>query len=299
MSRSRVLFHMVRADFLERIRRYSFLLTLGFSVYLGYAMFAGQINMQLGSYHGVANSAWLGSVVGLVSAVFLSLIGFYVVKNTIQRDRETRVGQILAATPMSRSFYTLSKVLSNLAVLSAMIMILSAAAIVIQLTHKGTGRINLFDLLSPILIFSLGALSVTAAFAVLFETIPGLRGGVGNIAYFFLWCFLLNLSVKPLLTGKSLSDLTSMRDYTGITTISGQMQAQLRQLDPEYKGGSGFYIGSSKRLPHPDCRRYLRSLRSRPRDLIVEAQKKTDCPSQTRRTGTAASPDKRDATPCL
>jgi hypothetical protein len=247
MSRSRVLFHMVRADFLERVRRYSFVLTLGFSVYLGYAMYSGQINMQLGSYHGVANSAWLGSVVGLVSAVFLSLIGFYVVKNTIQRDRETRVGQILAATPMSRSFYTLSKVLSNLAVLSAMIMILSAAAIVIQLTHKGTGRINLFDLLSPILIFSLGALSVTAAFAVLFETIPGLRGGVGNIAYFFLWCFLLNLSVKPLLTGKSLSDLTSMRDYTGITTISGQMQAQLRQLDPEYKGGSGFYIGSSKR----------------------------------------------------
>jgi hypothetical protein len=247
MSRSRVLFHMVRADFLERVRRYSFLLTLGFSVYLGYAMFAGQINMQLGSYHGVANSAWLGSVVGLVSAVFLSLIGFYVVKNTIQRDRETRVGRILAATPMSRSFYTLSKSLSNLAVLSAMIMILSAAAIVIQLTHKGTGRVNLFDLLSPILIFGLCALSVTAAFAVLFETIPGLRGGVGNIAYFFLWCFLLNLSVKPLLTGKSLSDLTSMRDYTGITTISGQMQAQLHQLDPEYKGGSGFYIGSSHR----------------------------------------------------
>jgi hypothetical protein len=30
MSRSRVLFHMVRTDFLERVRRYSFLLTLGF-----------------------------------------------------------------------------------------------------------------------------------------------------------------------------------------------------------------------------------------------------------------------------
>jgi hypothetical protein len=247
MSRSRVLFHMVRADFLERVRRYSFLLTLGFSVYLGYAMYSGQINMQLGSYHGVANSAWLGSVVGLAAAVFLSLIGFYVVKNTIQRDRETRVGRILAATPMSRSFYTLSKALSNLAVLSAMVVILSVAAIAIQLTHKGAGRINLFDLLSPILIFGLCAVSVTAAFAVLFETIPGLRGGVGNIAYFFLWCFLLNLSVKPLLTGELPGASTSMRDYTGITTISGQMQAQLRQLDPEYKGGSGFYIGSSKR----------------------------------------------------
>ena len=168
MSRSRVLFHMVRADVLERVRRYSFLLTLGFSVYLGYAMYSGQINMELGNYQGVANSAWLGSVIGLVSAVFLSLIGFYVVKNTIQRDRETRVGRILAATPMSRSFYTLSKALSNLAVLATMILILSAAAVVIQLTHKGPGRIDIFNLLSPILIFSLCAMSVTAALAVLF-----------------------------------------------------------------------------------------------------------------------------------
>ncbi|MEI9979843.1 MAG: hypothetical protein WDN23_12770 [Edaphobacter sp.] len=247
MNRSRVLFHMVRADFLERVRRYSFLFTLGFSIYLGYAMYSGKINMQLGSYHGVANSAWLGSVVGLAGSVFLSLVGFYVVKNTIQRDRETRVGRILAATPMSRSFYTLSKALSNLAVLSAMILILAGAAIVIQLTHGGVGRISLFDLLSPILIFGLCAMSVTAAIAVLFETIPGLRGGVGNIAYFFLWCFLLNLSIRPLLTGQSPSVSTSMRDYTGITTISGQMQAQLHQLDPEYKGGSGFYIGSSHR----------------------------------------------------
>ena len=215
MSRSRVLFHMVRADFLERVRRYSFLLTLGFSVYLGYAMYSGQINMQLGSYHGVANSAWLGSVVGLVGAVFMSLIGFYVVKNTIQRDRETRVGRILAATPMSRSFYTLSKALSNLAVLSAMIVVLSVAAIVIQLTHRGAGRINLFDLLSPILIFGLCAMSVTAAFAVLFETIPGLRGGVGNIVYFFLWCFLLSLSVKPLITGEAPNILSSMRRFHG------------------------------------------------------------------------------------
>jgi putative Mn2+ efflux pump MntP len=126
-------------------------------------MYSGQINMQLGSYHGVANSAWLGSVMGLVSAVFLSLIGFYVVKNTIQRDRETRVGRILAATPVNRSFYTLSKALSNLAVLSAMVLVLSAAAVVIQLTHKGAGPINFFDLLSPILIFSLGAMSETAA----------------------------------------------------------------------------------------------------------------------------------------
>jgi hypothetical protein len=247
MSRARVLFHMVRADFLERTRRYSFLLTLAFAVYIGYAVYAGQINMRLDNYQGVPNSAWIGSVVALVSSVFLSLIAFYVVKNTIQRDRETRVGRILAATPISKRFYTLSKALSNLAVLSAMILILAAAAVVIQLTHKGTNGFNLFDLLAPILIFGLCAMSVAAALAVLFETIPGLRGGLGNIVYFFLWIFMLSMSVKPLLDGAQPGAMTAMRDYVGISTISGQMQVQLRQFDPQYKGGSGFNIGSFHR----------------------------------------------------
>jgi hypothetical protein len=250
MSRFRVLFQMARADFIERVRRYSFLLTMVFSVYLGYAIYAGHINLRLDRYYGVANSAWLGSVVGLVGSVFVSLVGFYVVKNTIQRDRQTRVGWILAATPLSKSFYTLGKALSNFAVLSVMILILAAEAIVIQWTR---GPVHLFDLLSPVLIFGLCSVSMTAALAVLFETIPGLRGGAGNIVYFFLWCFLLSVSVAPLSSGKPPGNLAIVRDYTGIATITGQMQIQVHQLDPEYKGGAAFSIGSF----HPTTKAFL------------------------------------------
>jgi hypothetical protein len=247
MSRARVLFQMARADFIERVRRYSFLLTMVFSLYLGYAIYAGQVTLQLNRYHGVANSAWLGSVVALFASVFLSLVGFYVVKNTIQRDRETRVGRILAATPLSKSLYTLGKALSNFAVLGAMILILAAEAIVIQWTRNGMGSVHFFDLLAPVLVFGLCSLCVTAALAVLFETIPGLRGGFGNIVYFFLWCFLLTMSVKLLSSGKPQSSLTSVSDYTGIAAITGQMQAQVHQLDPEYQGGAAFTIGSLDR----------------------------------------------------
>jgi hypothetical protein len=253
MNRSRVLFHMVRADFLERVRRYSFLLTMGFAVYMGYAVYSGQIDMRLDDYRGVANSAWVGSVVALVSSVFLSLVGFYVVKNTIQRDRETRVGRILAATPMSKRFYTLSKALSNLAVLSAMVAILAVAAVVMQLARGGFNGFSLFDLVTPIFIFGISAMSVAAALAVLFETIPGLRGGLGNVVYFFLWIFLLSMSVTPLLNQKKPNASIALRDFTGISTISGQMQLEVRRLDPEYKGGSSFTIGSL----HPTTKTFL------------------------------------------
>ena len=243
MNRPRVVYHMVRADFLERTRRPSFFITLGFAVYLGYLVNAGLVTLQLDHWHGQPNSAWHGAVIALVGSVFLPLVGFYIVKNTIQRDRETRVGRILAATPMSRAFYTLSKALSNFAVLASMVVVLAIAALILQWTHPGNGATRYTDLLVPLFVFPLTSLAITAALAVLFETLPGLRGGLGNVLYFFLWIFLLSLSVGSLVHNKPLSTFSYLHDYTGITTISGDMQAQVRLLDPTYAGGSSFSIG--------------------------------------------------------
>ena len=243
MSRSRALYHMVRADFLERVRRYSFLLTLGFSVYLGYAVYAGQITLQLDKYRGVDNSAWVGSVICLVASVWLSLVGFYIVKNAIERDRQTRVGQILATTPISKSFYTLSKALSNFAVLAAMVLVLALAALVIHLFHRADPHIDLFALFAPILVLGLSAVAVTAALAVLFESLPVLRGGVGNIFYFFLWIALLVFGAVAMENGTAKDEPQPFKDYTGIVTVLGQMQQRVHAIDPQYSNGAQFNVG--------------------------------------------------------
>jgi hypothetical protein len=239
----RALYHMVRADFLERVRRYSFLLTLAISVYLAYAVHSGQVVLQLDKYRGVDNSAWLGSVVGLVASVWLTLVGFYIVKNAIQRDRQTRVGQILATTPISKSFYTLSKTLSNFAVLAAMVLVLALGAIVIQLFHRADPHIDLFALLSPVLLFGLSSVAITAALALLFESLPILRGGVGNILYFFLWTFLLIVGANGMVKGAAIHDTHPFVDYTGLVSVISQMQNQVRNLDPEYDNSASFDVG--------------------------------------------------------
>jgi hypothetical protein len=243
MNAQRVLYHMVRADFLERVRRYSFLLTLGLAVYLGYAVYAGQVSLRLDIYRGIDNSAWVGSVVGLVTTVWLSLIGFYIVKNAIQRDRQTRVGQILASTPMSKSFYTLGKTLSNFAVLASMVLILAVGAVAIQLLHGEAGQIDFVALLSPILLLGLSAVAVTSALAVLFESLPVLRGGVGNFVYFFVWIALVTAGVAVSLNGGHASYLQGLRDFAGIGTMMGQMRTRLQHIDPHYGGQSTFGIG--------------------------------------------------------
>jgi len=253
MMRGRVLYQMVRADFLERVRRYSFLLTMAFSLYLGYAVYSGQLVLRLDEYRGVDNSAWLGSVIGLVGSVWLTLIGFYIVKNSIQRDRQTRVGQILAGTPISKGFYTFSKTLSNFAVLAVMVGVLALASVAIQLFHRPSQPINLYALLSPVLIFGLSALVVTAALAILFESLPVLRGGVGNILYVFFWIFLLASGANNIAKGDSNSGLRPFADYTGIDSVMSQMQSQVHKLDPQYNNGASFSIGSL----HPTSKTFL------------------------------------------
>ncbi|PYQ12503.1 MAG: hypothetical protein DMH00_06015 [Acidobacteria bacterium] len=181
-----MVFAIARADFLERVRRTSFLFTLLLAVYLGYAAATGKIALRLGEYRGVYTSAWIGTMMALVTTAFVSLIGFYIVKNSIDRDRMTGVGQILATTPLRKTSYALGKLCSNFAVLAAMVAVLGVAAMMMQASIAEDPRWDLWALLSPFLLVALPAMALTAALALIFETIPGLSGGAGNVAWFFV-----------------------------------------------------------------------------------------------------------------
>jgi hypothetical protein len=183
----RAFWHLAKADFLERVRRPGFLITLGLAVYLGYVVSAGQLKLWLGDYRGVYNSAWVGLLMALVANLFLSLAGFYVVKNAVERDRRTGVGQILATTPLSKPLYALGKAASNLAVLLAMVGVLAAMGVAAQWVAGEDRHVEVWNLLSPFLFLCVPAMAVVAALAVLFEMVPFLSGGLGNAVWFFAW----------------------------------------------------------------------------------------------------------------
>jgi hypothetical protein len=211
MNGRRALYQAARADFLERVRRYSFLVTLGVAAYLAYAAFTGRLSLRVHESRGIYNSAWVGTLMALVSTVFVSLAGFYVVKNTIERDRQTRVGQILAATPLTKFMYVAAKTASNFAVLAVMSAMLALAGLAMQLWSGEDRHIELWKMAAPWLLLALPALAVIAAVAVLFETIPFLRDGLGDIVYFFAWT-----------AGIALSLATGLRrfDLCGIAIIA-------------------------------------------------------------------------------
>jgi hypothetical protein len=229
MNSARVLYHMVRADFLERVRRYSFLLTLAGALWVAYGVATEQVWIVVGNgYRGVYNSAWIGMLMAICCSTFLSLAGFYIVKNSVQRDTDTRVGQILAATPMRKDFYTLAKTLSNFAVLACMVGILMVAAVAMQLMRAEAHSFSLWKLWSPFIFFALPTMLLAASAAVLFETLPLLRGGVGNVIYFFAWTAAIALGA------------TGFDDPTGLQLLYRSSRQTLQAIDPT--GNDNFHF---------------------------------------------------------
>src|SRR5690349_3736292 len=196
MNAARAIYHLARADVLERVRRYSFLVMLGLVVLLGYQTAVGNVRLQLGQYRGEFNSAWIGGMMSLIITFFIGWFGFYLVKGSVARDRETGVGQIMATTPMSRPAYMLGKWISNFLILMTMIVILVIFGFIIQVINGESTQVDLGAYLSPFLVIVTPLLAVVAAMAVLFEAIPFLSGGFGNIVYFFAFVMIIPFTME-------------------------------------------------------------------------------------------------------
>ena len=237
MNQARVIYHLARADFLERVRRYSFLILLGLMVFLGYQVAIGNVSLRVGSYRGEYNSAWVGSMMSVVASFFLGWLGFYLVKGSLARDRETGVGQIIATTPLTRPVYTLGKWISNFEVLFFMVIVLAIASAGIQVFAGENNQLELVTLFTPFIFITLPMLAFTAAVAVLFESIGFLRRGLGNLIYFFLFMTMIPLFGEPL------SKTNPAFEPLGAGLLTQSVGTAARAAFPDYAGG--FMLGST------------------------------------------------------
>jgi ABC-type transport system involved in multi-copper enzyme maturation permease subunit len=227
MNTLHVTYHLALADFFERARRFSFLLILAAVIFMGVLVNNGTFFLSLGSidpnlssssYRGELNSAWIGTMTVLVLNLFLGLFGFYLVSDCIKRDIRTGVGQIIATTPISRAEYLVGKWISNCLVLYVLVLILATAAAIMVLL-QGKAALYLSALLLPFFAVALPFMTLVAALAVVFESVPWLRGTVGNVLYFALW---MGVGVPSLKGGMG---LPLLQDPLGIDVFRASLYA--------------------------------------------------------------------------
>ncbi|KOP67436.1 hypothetical protein AMS62_20975 [Bacillus sp. FJAT-18019] len=227
----RTIYHIARADLLERIRQSSFLVILGITIMVAYFFVppadGGYVTLYLDYYRGIYNSAWVGASVAISTTLFLSLFGFYLVKNSIKRDEQTGFGQIIASTSVSKLKYLIGKSISNFAILSMIVFVVVLITMIMQQVRGEVTRIELWNLISPFLLLTFPILAVVSALSVLFETWKPLNGIFGNVIYFLLFIAFISSS-----------------DYIpfGTNIITDRMVNDLSTLEPSYSGSFGMGI---------------------------------------------------------
>ncbi|MFJ2955692.1 hypothetical protein [Streptomyces sp. NPDC087270] len=179
------------ADLRDRTRRPSYAVTLLATVALGWlavpAAGSHWVILQIGDHRGTYNSAYVGLATALAGTLWLALGGFYVVRGVPARDESSGVGRLLAATPLRTTAYFAGKLLGNVLVLASMLGALAVTAPVMQLLRGESRAVDPVALLLPFAVLALPVMVAVAAAALLIDTVPGLRGGLGNVVWFFVW----------------------------------------------------------------------------------------------------------------
>ena len=227
MSKLRIMYQLVLGDFRERTRRYSYLLTMLGALFFGYLVITGKYSVQFSEYRSIYNSVWFGTMMAVTCGMMFSIAGFYLVKNSISRDRRTQVGQIIASTPLSNLEYLLAKFISNYLVLLSMVAVLALVAFLMLLSRNESGAVNLWAFSLPFLLLSLPALAPVAAAAVFFDTVKWLRGSLGNVLYLFLAEAFLVMGLMR----------AGFVDLAGIGLFTEGVQAGLAEAYPGVKVG--------------------------------------------------------------
>ena len=246
MSTINALYHIMKADFLERVRRYSFIITIAIICYIAYKYIPskehGYITLSLSGYRGIYNSAWIGASFSLVTTMALTLAGFYIIKNSIERDEKTKVGQIIASTQIKNSTYIFGKFLSNLLVMSFMVLIIIVLAIIMQLVRAEDTAINLHQLVAPFLFSTMPVIIMISAVAIFFETVPFLRKGFGNVVFFICWMTVITL-VTISVFSKDVDNTNPQikNEVLGISPIIVDMVETAQVQCDDYRGG--FQLG--------------------------------------------------------
>jgi hypothetical protein len=238
------------ADLRERMRSPRFWILLTAMVVVTWYCFpapeAGYFVLAPNSdERGAYSSAWVGLVLAMAYSLILGLGGFYMVRGTLVRDFETRVWQLLVATPMTRGGFLLAKWASHMLVFAVLIGAGLVVGLIAQFVRAEDHHLDLIEAIKPILILSLPGLSTTAALAVWFDLVPWLRRTAGNVLFFVFWVSTLSMGVSQLAVEGSPARTTWVSDAHGLMMVARDFQ-RVRTEQTGKPQDFGFNLGTSR-----------------------------------------------------
>lgn len=198
-----IIYQILKADLLERTRRFSFLAMCAFSMFLAFFSVPDvkaplvSICMEPNIFNQGSNSSWIPITIALCGGMLLPMAGLSFVKNNVSMDRNNGLLYSMQSMNMKKGNYIIGKFLSNLVILTAMwIFVMTGAALMMPFQFPGQ-PLSIHDFISPFIGMYPGII-FTSAFAVILESISFISNKAGNaigLTTFFV-IFLINYSAS-------------------------------------------------------------------------------------------------------
>jgi len=219
-------FKISRSHYLQYIRSYAFLVTLAIALYAAYSFVpppgAGYRTLRIGHYVGVNNSAWTGYLTAMMSSIYISTIGLFLINSNIKRDIDTGVGMIIATTSISNLRYLFTKALSNFMVLMSIMGIIMLMSMAVFMLRHEPYPFEISQFILPFLFITVPSLFFIAAFAVAAEVFL-YRSSVWMNA----GCLTVLIAAMAVQT-----NVHSTIDFFGVKAVTVTMQRNLIAANP-------------------------------------------------------------------
>ncbi|MFD0796882.1 hypothetical protein ACFQZJ_05385 [Maribacter chungangensis] len=236
---------IVKYDYIQRTRTYSFLITLCASLVIAYTFLpapdAGYSTIRISDYVGYYNSSWVGYITAILTSVFLSLLGFYLITGSIKTDNETRVGQIISTTPITNFIYLLAKTSSNFLLLITLVAIIFLMSIGLFFLYADSFSFEPLQFVQPYLIIAVPTMVFISVLALIFELIFGKYTIVQNALFFFLFSAIMLYTPK--------TKVQQTLDVFGSKLVTQQLEQTVREIkntDNNEELGIGYIISSNQ-----------------------------------------------------
>lgn len=241
---------VARADFLERVRRFSFIASCALAVFFTFwfvprptGFTALVIDPDI--FRQGSDPSWVPMSAAMCGGMMLCLFGFVYILNSVGLDQKSGVLSLLRASPTKRFAYLFGKLISDTLLLLGLLAAMMAGAFLIM-EIRFPGRFLLpWDFFSPFLCIVPGLVFV-AAFALLMECAPLFRGRSGLSTALFLCLFITFLSLASmdidpyrLISVFDFSGFLWMRDSISMAarSVTGRPLTQISVFTDSHAGG--------------------------------------------------------------
>lgn len=182
-----IIYQVLKADFLERTRRFSFLAICAITMFLTFLSVPNikapfvSICLEPDIFRQGSNSSWISITIALCGGILFPMIGLSFVKNNISMDRNTGLLSIMPSGNMSKANYVIGKYLSSLFLLTVMWGLTVIGAAIMLPVQFPNQPLSFYDFISPF-IGTYPGIVFASALAVFLESVSVISRKISNAA---------------------------------------------------------------------------------------------------------------------